>query len=495
MRPEALERPKIVGPRNETAEEAVGLLGEAADRPLWRASDDEKDASSGESRDEEHLSPLGESRDDKKIAHLGESRDKDQDNLRQGQKEEKEKEVTRPSLMLLAASSIAMLSQAPARPGDVSSFPTATTKTQAPVTSFLLLASTPSKISRERPRDSEDNLKDEESSSQLKRMRMDAILGISRTATKAAKVPQNIGSAMTPGTQQSGKRTRESEDDAKGDESLPQKQNRMDDILGINRNKFDTAEAPNEIEAAMTSNTKQSRKCARSLDVDGFGDGATKSTRKRLRHYKATKEIPRAEEECFTDGQAGVANNDDSTLVFQDSSSNNVHEATLLEQAPTDTKVCKQPSVKEEPPTSDEAGERDVASVDDKAAPTKTVWDTAHGINSSGANIRVPGKGVYTVTGVWRTLYLPTSTGSPDRAWTDQEKEDLRVYIQDYGIEDWAPLSQSTNRPKEELQYIYFEVVTARNIRAGRPEDAAIPEGYPDFPPPPAPVEPGMVYK
>ena len=443
-----MERPNLVGPRNETVEEAVGLLGEAVDRPLWRASDDEKDASSGESRDEEHLGPLRESRDDKKNAHLGESRDKDQDNLRQGQKEEKEKEVTRPGLdkdglMLLAASSIAMLSQAPARPGDVSSFPTATTETQAPVTSFLPLASTPSKISRERPRDSEDNLKDEESSSQLKRMRMDAILGISRTDTKAAKVPQNIGSAMTPGTQQSGKRTRESEDDAKGDESLPQKQNRMDDILGINRNKFDTAEAPNKIGAAMTSNTKQSRKCARSLDVDGFGDGATKSTRKRLRHYKATKEIPQAEEECFTDGQAGVANND--------------------------------------------------ASVDDKAAPTETIWDTAHGINSSGANTRVPGKGVYTVTGVWRTLYLPTSTGSPDRVWTDQEKEDLRVYIQDYGIEDWAPLSQSTNRPKEELQYIYFEVVTARNIRAGRPEDAAIPEGYPDFPPPPAPVEPGMI--
>ena len=447
MLPEVLERPNLVGPRNETVEEAVGLLGEAVDRPLWRASDDEKDASSGESRDEKHLGPLGESRDDKEVAPLRESRDKDQDNLRQGQEEEKEKEITRPGLdkddlMLLAASSIAMLSQAPTRPGDVSSFPTATTETQASVTSFLPLASTPSKVSRGRPRDSEDNLKDEESSSQLKRMRMDAILGISRTDTKAAKVPGNIG---TSGTQQSGKRARESEDDAKDDESPPQKQDRMDDILGINRNNFDTAEAPNEVVAAMTSNTKQSRKCARSLDVDGFGDGATKSTRKRLRHYKATKEIRQAEEECFIDGQAGAANND--------------------------------------------------ASVDDKAAPTETVWDTAHGINSSGANIRVPGKGVYTVTGVWRTLYLPTSTGSPDRTWTDQEKEDLRVYIQDYEIEDWAPLSQSTNRPKEELQYIYFEVVTARNIRSGRPEDAAIPEGYPDFPPPPAPVEPGMVYK
>ena len=166
----------------------------------------------------------------------------------------------------------------------------------------------------------------------------------------------------------------------------------------------------------------------------------------------------------------------------------------MVEKAPTDTtEAYKQPSVKEERSINDEVIQREYAPADDEAVPTETEWDTANGINSQCANIHITGMGVHDVTGEWSSLYIPTSTGLPDRPWTQRETEDLRVYIQDYRIEDWALLSQSTNRPKEELQYWYFQTVTHRNILARRPEMAGIPDAYPDLAPPiptPVPVAP-----
>ena len=82
--------------------------------------------------------------------------------------------------------------------------------------------------------------------------------------------------------------------------------------------------------------------------------------------------------------------------------------------------------------TDGETEESEDAFADDEASSTETEWDTAHVINSTCANIVVTENGVYDVTGVWRHLWLPTSIGSSDRTWNEEEKEDIRVYIQDY---------------------------------------------------------------
>lgn len=480
--PDALERPCLVGPRNETFEENVGPFRESAneaiDRPLWRTSDkttvgsdrkskeEENDGLLGEPRDEEDVGPLGESRDEEEdVGPFGESRDdgeidpsgessddeengpfeqsrEEDDGLCQGHREDEEEEYGSPEdmieLMQLAANSMAIVSGALANTGDAPSSNATTafpTWSQAPLTSSSPpLASTLSTPSRKRARDPEDNTDDEDSPSQQKRMRMDDILGLARNDVNAGRALKEVGVAMIPETQQSRKRARSLEDDS--------------------------------------------------------GDDMTKPTRKRLRLHERIKEVHDGEEEYITAVQADVAQNDDSTIVDQDSPSSEMHEVTMVEKAPTDsTEAYKQPSVKEEWSINDEAEESEDASADDEAAPTEIEWDTAHGINSHCANIRITGMTIYDVTGVGRHLYLPTSTGLPDRPWTEEEKEDLRVYIQDYGIEDWALLSQSTNRPEEELQWWYFETVTSRNILAGRPELAGIPDAYPDLaPPPPAPT-------
>ena len=144
----------------------------------------------------------------------------------------------------------------------------------------------------------------------------------------------------------------------------------------------------------------------------------------------------------------------------------------------------------EGPFANDEAHEREDAVVDDKPVPSQTDWNTAHGINSDCANIRVRGMGVYDLAGQSTQLYLPTSRGSPYRPWTEEEKENLRVYIQDYRIGDWEALSQSMGRTTTELQYVYLEIITARNEQAGRSKFAGLSLGYPNLAPPPPPQEP-----
>ncbi|CAD6566704.1 MAG: hypothetical protein ASARMPREDX12_008803 [Alectoria sarmentosa] len=464
---EALEIPCLVGPRNETLEENVGPFRdsrhEATDRPLWRASDETSDEESvcplgdlredegsdlgplGESRDEEEVSPLGESRDEEEVGPFGESRDENQDGLRQRDEEEEEEEdeaVSIPEedmneLMRLAATSMALISRAPADTRAASSPHTTTlpTEPEAPLTSSTpSLASTLSTPSRKRASDSEDNAEDEESPSQRKRRR-------------------------------------------------------MDDVLGIIENDANTANSHKIDSVATTPDTKMPRKRTGFPD-DDFEDVMTKPTRKRLRLYMRTKEIRDVQEDYVTACQAEVAKYEDLTPVYQDTSSSEAQEATMVDKAPPNTKTDKQPSVEGELFTNDEAEERGGVPAYDNVAPADTEWDTAHGINSNCANIPVPEKRVWDVTGEIKSLYLPTSTDSPDRPWTESEKEDLRVYIQDYGIEDWALLSQSTNRPEKELQGMYFEVGTARNKQAGRPDYAGIPEAFFDLAAPSGPEEP-----
>ena len=476
MLPGALERPGLVGPSNETVEEIFGPLGgsrnDRVDRPLWRAIDEknvgpfgelndeeEEVGPLGELRDDEDVGPLGELRDEEEVGSFGESRDEDQDSLRQDLEEEEEKDSLRQDLeeeeekdslrqdleeeeekevassegdmnelMQLAAKSVGMMSGALADTGASSTHATTTlpTELRAPLTtSSPPLASTPSTPSRKRARDSDHDAYDEESSSQRKRMRMDDILGIVRGGASAAIAPQNVGPAMTPVIQQSRKRARSSEDESE--------------------------------------------------------NGITKRRGKRLRLYLRKKEIPADDEEYIAAGPADVTENDNSAIDYQDASSSETQEAFMVENPPTDIQSHKKPSVGDETSENDEAEDREEISANENAPPAEVEWDTAHGINSTCANIPIPDKGVRDVTGQERQLHLPTSTGLPDRPWTEEEKEDLRVYIQDYGIEDWERLSQSTNRPEDDLKDMYSEVIKARNIQAGRDELAGLPQGYPNL--------------
>ena len=468
--PDAMERPGLIGPWDERVEELVRHSGQSTREQISDETDEEDADRLGEPRNEE-VRPVGELRNDEEEetdSFFGGPRDEDdglyddqsekeeeeeeqqqQEEEEEEEKEEKEDEEDEEDddedeeaeddegepeecgspenmedLMQLAASSVATISRVSAIAGDATSPHAATTSSREPWV--------PSTPSRKRARNSADDVEDEESSLRQKRMRMDEAFGITRINANAAEVPQHAGAAMIPSMQQPGKRSRSLDDDSEDD--LPN---------------------PNH---------------------------------KRPRLYERPKEIRDVEEEYISAGQADTAENDDATLVCQDTTTIVAQEASIVDEAPGETEVCNQPSVEHEPSNAEGEVFGEDAPVEDGVAPTEERWDTAHGINSNDANIHVPGNNVYVTTGELRPLFLPTSTGSPDRPWTEEEKEDLRVYIQDYGILDWAILSQSTNRPEEELQYMYFEVVTARNVQAGRPEDDGIPEAYPDLAPAPPPV-------
>lgn len=340
-----LERPHLFGPRNERAEESVGTVGgsrgEQSDRPLWRASDEGKVAPARVSKDDEDVGPLGESRNEEEaVGPLRESRDQ---------------------VMHPAAQSMTVLNNTE----DASSSHSATTTPTEPsatlTSSSPPTASLPSAPTKKRARDSED-VEDEVSPSQHKRMR-------------------------------------------------------MDDALGIVRNVVSAAQAPKTTVAVAETGIEHSRKRQRSFDDDSDSeDGVTERPPKR-RLYEQIKEMSADDEEYIT---ANVANGDDTTL--------------------------EQPFVEDEAPTSHETEEREDASRDGEAVTAETVWDTAHGINSSCADIAIPKRAVRDVTGQVRGFFLPTRTGLPDRPWTEGEKEDLRVYIQDYKLDSWRSSSPGTTR-------------------------------------------------
>ena len=472
MLPDALERPCLVGPRNETVDERVDSIGESRneqiDRSLWKASDNDEDVGPlGELRDDEDVGPLGESRDDENIGPFGEPRDKEevehleklsdieekfrQDFENSAQKveeefgeQEDEKEVADAKnmsvLMRSAAKSAGMISGTPTVTEDASSPPTATTfpsEPQTPLTfSYSQLTSTPPTASRKRSRDAEEDARDEDSLSQQKRLRMDDVFGIVRKDAATERVSHSVREADI---QQSRKRSRSPDDGSEDGE-----------------------------------------------------DGATKPTPKRLRLYQQLREICEVEEEYVGAGLADAALNGHSTLVYQDVTSSEAQETDFTNKATTDTKAREEYFVEEEKFANDQAMEREGTRTDDEAAPTQTEWNTAHGINSDCADVRVPNMGIFDLAGEWTKLYLPKSRGLLDRPWTEEEKEDLRAYIQDYRIEDWAALSRSTNRTETNLQCMFLEVIAARNKKAGRPERDGIPDRYPNLasPPPPVPVAP-----
>lgn len=490
MSPDALERPCLVGPRNETVDERVDPFGgsrnEQIGRSLWKASDgtiqslpegvnnDEDVGPLGESRDDEDVGPLGELREDDDVGPLEEPRDEEevehleklsgieekfrQDVEKFAQKveeecgeQEDEGEVgdvavadvadaeNMSVLMQLAAKSAGMISGTPTVTEDASSPPTATTfpsEPQTPLTfSYSQLTSTPPTASRKRSRDAEEDARDEDSLSQQKRLRMDDVFGIVRKDAGTARVSHIVREAVTPDIRQSRKRSRSPDDGSEDGE-----------------------------------------------------DGATKPTPKRLRLYQQLREICEVEEEYVGAGPADAARNGHSTLVYQDVPSSEAQKTDFTNTATTDTKAREEYFVEEEKLANDQDMEREGTRTDDEAAPTQTEWNTAHGINSDCANVRVPNMGIFDLTGEWTKFYLSTSRGLLDRPWTEEEKEDLRVYIQDYRIENWAALSQSTNRTETDLQCMFLEVVAARNRQAGRPERAGIPDRYPNLAPPPPPV-------
>ena len=231
-------------------------------------------------------------------------------------------------------------------------------------------------------------------------------------------------------------------------------------------------------------NTQQTQKRARSCD-----DESEDNTRKRVRLYEQLGESIDEEEEYVSGGNIDATQNAEFPLVNKITLSHEIQKATLVD---AETESHKQDSVEGEDFSAedeDTPGEETPENFDN-AAPAPTQWETAHGINSYCANIPVPGMAVYDVEGIRRPFYLPTSPGAPNRPWTNEEKEDLRAYIQDYKIEDWVTLSQSTSRDERELQDMYLDIVTARNIQAGRSRLAGIPELYPNLAPSPSPAGP-----
>ena len=417
-----MERPSLMGPRNETIEEitppAGGLRYEQADRPLWQAIDNKSGCPSEQSKNEEDVGPFGESRGDEDVA----------------------------------AGPVGVMSGEPVDSGAASSAHTATafpSHPQAlPMSSYPSLASNSSVPSGKRARDAEDD----EVQSQPKRRRMDNVLGIVRRSASQ------------------------------------QERGHMNDLLGIVRKDANGAKGSQSIGPATTPDIQQSRKRARGPD-DDTEHSRTKPSQKRVRPYPQTREVRNAEGECVADGHVGAAIRDDSTLARQSTSSGDAQGPATVDRV-ANTEVDTRASVEEGPFANDEAHERENAVADNEAVPPRTKWNTAHGINSDCANIRVRGMNVIDITGQKVHLYLPTSRGSPDRVWTEEEKEDLRVYIQDYGIGDWTVLSQSMNRTVTELQIIYRGIVIARNKQAGRPVCAGIPGKYPDLTPPPPPKDP-----
>ena len=227
--------------------------------------------------------------------------------------------------------------------------------------------------------------------------------------------------------------------------------------------------------------TQQTQKRARSCD-----DDSEDNTRKRVRLYEQLGESIDEEEEYVSGGNIDAAQHGGSPLVNHITMSHEIQEATSVYAGPEKTESNKQDSVKGEDYTAedeDTPGEETPGNFDN-ATPATTQWDTAHGIMSYCANIPVPGMTVFDVEGIERPFYLPTSLGVPNRPWANEEKEDLRAYIQDYKIGDWVTLSQSTSRDEQELQDMYLDIITARNLQAGRSRRAGIPELYPNFAPP-----------
>ena len=239
----------------------------------------------------------------------------------------------------------------------------------------------------------------------------------------------------------------------------------MDDVLGIVRKDASSANVQQNAQVTTTFGSEQSERQAKSFD------GSSKI--------------------CSGNGTT-------EPYFHQDGSSGEVQGAPIPGERPSDTHTYSESFMEENLFDVDESDEQDSASTDEEAVPTRikstTKWTTAHGINSDGANL-IYTKAVYVCeeTLGYFDLHLPKSRGSPKRPWTEEEKKDFRVYIQDYGIEDWEILSESMGRTETDLPVVYLEVVAARNRRAGRPARDGIPKTFPNLAHPPPPKKPSRV--
>ena len=464
--PGAMERPGLIGPMNETIEEdpdSVGGLGhDHPDRPLWQAIDDkslpsikemskdEEDVGPfgesrddidvgpfGESRDEMDVGPFGESRDDPDVGPLGEPRDEDEvgpfgesrgelNGLCQDHEDEEQQEIEEE---VTGAEDMDKLRQLAAT--CVSMMSGALPSTEG--------ASSPP------------------------------------IAATSSTQPSSLPFTSTPSTL-SRKRARDSEEDAEDAQSqTQQKRRRMDDAFGIVRRSAsrsnpngtqeiiekdaDAAGVPQSAGAAIPLDIQKSRKRTRSSENDSEGS-TNRSRPKRIRLLERAGEIRNDEEEHVADGRADASTVDGSTLAHHQPVSNNAAQDPVRVDA--NLTVHLQSSF-----------------------PSQNEWNTAHGINCDGEKISVRKKGVYDVAGEWTNFYLPTYEGLPDRPWTEKERENLRIYIQ-----DWNIVARSMNRIVENLYVEYFEVIVGRNRRAGRSERAGLPPAYPSLAPPPSPPDP-----
>ena len=505
----AMEPTDQVGPRNEKVEDRViplgGLSYEQNDRRDWQASDKIIDSDWERPKDEESVGPLQDTRNGDDVGPMGESSDEggagpleessnggnglqhiheDKGGEREeGQRpsEEDEKQVAsaenKSVLIQFASTALAMMSNSPADAEDVSSPFTRSVEQQPSLISSPSLAAASSASSRKRSRDAEEDTKDEESPQQ-KRRRMDDVLGIVRKEVKAANVPQNIQAATRLYIKHPKKR----------------------------------ANVPQVTQVATSLYIKHPKKQARSLNTDSpkarSSTDTAVPTPKRLRLYQRPRQISGAEKEHVTTDHSGTTMNGKSTLVDHDGSRTEPQQTTDSDKIPADAQASPRIFMEDDSCVDDEtessvareslineAEDPEDVSSDDEIDTTQTGWNTAHGINSKVAFIYVDGKTVWSKTGEGQQLVLPKTEGSPNRPWTKAEKETLRAYIQDYGIENWAALSKSTNRAESDLQQTYLNIIIKRNKRAGRPQLAGIPEEYPRYPrfaPPPPPQEPGQ---
>ena len=527
-----MERPGLLGPRNEKIEEiappAGGLSYKQSDRPLWQAVDDKSGCPSemskdvenvgpfGEARDDGDVGPLGETRDDGNIGPLGETRDDEEevgpfgetrdgdDGLRQDdddgaqQKEgEGEQEVTDDEdinhAIRLAAKAVSTLSEMLANTGTSTTSSTASSiEPGASLTSSSrTLSSTPPTTSRKRTRDSEEDpekgAKDEESPSQQKRRRMDKALGIERTSSlqqKQMRMDGILGIKRTSSSQQ--------------------KRKRMDGILGIERKDANAANNTQSVGTAMKPDllVQQPRKRARACEDEAVeGENPTEPKRARLqlnppKRARLHLNPPKPTRLNLTpigdasDEEAQVADGapkkDEPTVVRQPISNNDVHNPVAVDKE-TSVEVHTQTSVEEVAFANEETNNRNDTAADDEIVLSQEEWNTAHGINSIGANIPVDGMDVLDLTGEKVRLCLPTSKAlSPYRFLTEKEKEDLRTYIQDYGVQDWHVLAKCMNSTVRGIKTEYLEYIVARNRQAGRRELAGI-HAWPQLAPPPSP--------
>ena len=431
-----MEQPGLLGPRNETIEEVAGPVGglsyEQRDRPLWQANDDKSGRPSEMSKDVENVGPFGESGEDEDVGPFGETRD-DEEVGPFGETRDEEEEI----------------GPFGERRDDEEVGPLGELRDDGLRQDY---------DDGEQPKEEEEEVTEAEVRNNLVQLakKTAGILSglLANTGAASTSTTSSTTSSTEPGASftssshtlsstpptTSRKRARDSKEDAKDEESpSQQKRRRMDDVLGIKR----------------TSPSQQKRR--RMDDVLGIAWKDTNAASK-------PQSVGAAMTPDVQQSRKRARSSDDNS------------EESTTRPGPKRVRLFVRP--------------RDDAN--DEAAPSQKEWNTAHGINSNGANIRVRGMRVYDLTGEEADFYLPTSrTSSPCRPLTEKEKEDLRVYIQDYGVQDWKVLAKSMKRPVRELQTEYLEYIMARNIQAGRRKKAGIPSAYPNLapprPPPPLP--------